>query len=283
MKIRFLGTRGSLPSPGPDTVKFGGNTTCIEVVSDENVTVIVDSGTGIRKMNTDFKPDSQNTIKIIFTHAHWDHLQGLPFFNQLYVPQRRFQMLINSKFFEEIKNDIIKQMTGETFPVKFKDLPSKIEFIPMTDVYEFNNSFKVELFENNHPGGSTGLKFTNNKKVFTFITDNELGLMKKNNNGLSDSYESFVKFCLNSNILVHEAQYIDSDMITKKGWGHSTIREVLNLFCDAKPELGIFTHYDPERSDTEIKKQEKWINKEKKLSMCKVKIKPAYENMIINI
>lgn len=247
MYIKFLGVRGSIPVPGKDTIKYGGNTTCLEFLSEKNTRIIIDAGTGIRKINKYLLKDNDGTIKFFFTHSHWDHLQGLPFLNQLYNPEATFLFYINKFFFEEIKNDIIKQMSGKSFPVQFDNLPSDIKFIPVDKSLTINNDIKIEVFENSHPGGSSSIKIIEKGKIFTFITDNEIKILKEKNR-----YNEFLDYCRKSDIIVHDAQYLEKDMKFKKGWGHSTIEDVVQFFIDTNTKIGIFTHHDPERNDNEI-------------------------------
>lgn len=278
MKIRFLGTRGSIPSPGEDTIKYGGNTSCVEVVSDEELRVIIDAGTGIRKINKNFKDDSENIVKFFFTHSHWDHLQGMPFFSQLFYPDKKINIYIDNNYFEEIKDAIIKQMSGKTFPVQFSSLPSIIKFISVDKEFSFSKDFKIELFPNSHPGGATGIKFINGKKIFIFITDNEIKLLKE-----KKEYEKLVSFCKNADVIAHDGQYLEKEMKLKRGWGHTTIEDLITFFIDSKPKIGIFTHHDPERKDSDIDEMENWAKEEIRKHNFDIQVIAAKEDMIIEI
>ncbi|HOV12970.1 MAG TPA: MBL fold metallo-hydrolase [Spirochaetota bacterium] len=278
MKIRFLGTRGSIPAPGEDTVKYGGNTSCVEVVSDEDLRVIIDAGTGIRKINKNFKNDSEDIVKFFFTHSHWDHLQGMPFFSQIFYPDKKIDIYIDITFFNEIKDAIIKQMSGKTFPIQFSSLPSVIKFIPVDNKYSFSENFKIELFKNNHPGGASGIKFINNNKIFIFVTDNELKLLKE-----KGDYEAFKKFCENADIIAHDGQYLEKEMKIKRGWGHTTIEDLIQFYMEVKPKIGVFTHHDPERKDFEIDEMETWANNEIKKNNLSITIIAAREDMVLEI
>lgn len=279
MIISFLGTRGSIPSPAPDTVIYGGNTTSIKYISDEGFFIIIDAGTGIRKLNSpEYRHElTDNTpIYIFFTHSHWDHLQGLPFFFELYNKKRDFYFLINSIHFDTVKNNIIKQMSDKSFPVDFLTLPSHIKFIEVESEYVFSNNLKLEVFENNHPGKSSGVKFTDNNKVFTFITDNEIHFLKK-----EKKYQNLLDFCASSDILAHEAQYLEQEMDTRRGYGHSTIEEVMELFSSVRPKIGIFTHHDPGRSDSQVAEMEKYLKQKMKDEKISMKIYSATEDLSI--
>lgn len=244
MQIKFHGTRGSIPAPGIDTIKYGGNTSCVEFVSDEGQRIIIDAGTGIRKIN---RTKFNDRILLFFSHSHWDHLQGLPFFSQIFNPDAKIDILLNSRYYDDIKSDLLKQMSGKSFPIQFDSLPCDIKFIRIEKRYEINSNLSVEVFDNVHPGGSSAIKIVNNDRIFTFATDNEINIMKEKKN-----YNSFVDFCSNSTILAHDAQYLDIELKNKKGWGHSSIQDVCDLLIDAQIRTGFFTHHDPERTDNQI-------------------------------
>lgn len=278
MQIKLLGTRGSIPAPGDHTVKYGGNTTCIEYISDKGIRIIIDAGTGIRKFNSGFLHDPQKTIKIVFTHCHWDHLQGLPFFSQLFVNKNKIMFYINKKHFNDVKKSIIKQMKGNSFPVDFDKLPATIQFIPIDKKIKINKDLELQVFENSHPGGASGLKFIEKDKVFTFITDNEIKLLKE-----AKKYNELLDFSKDSDILIHDGQYIEKDMKIKKGWGHSTIDDIVELFINIKPKIGIFTHHDPDRSDKEVEELEKWAKSELKKHKVNTRLKAAVEDEVITM
>ena len=274
MQIHFLGTRGSVPSPGRDTVKYGGNTTCIKFVSDENIKIIIDAGTGLRKLNH----EKDKVLSFIFTHCHWDHVQGLPFFFPIFSSKRTLNFYIDELYLDGIKSAIIKQMSGKSFPVQFSDLPSHINFYPVSQKHVFSDKLTLHLFRNNHPGGASGLKFVNGKKVFTFITDNEIRNLKK-----EGRYDDFLQFCSGSDILVHDGQYRDSEMNKKSGYGHSTVESILELFHTIKPGIGVITHHDPDRKDHEVDEILEFAQNEIKRKKTPTKIIAAYEDLIIDI
>lgn len=275
MEIKFLGTRGSIPVPGADTLKYGGNTTSIRFCSDEGITVIIDAGTGIRKLNKEKIEDE--VFNLIFTHSHWDHLQGLPFLVHLYKPGRKFHFLIDELYLDDIRGSIIKQMSGKSFPVLFDYIPADLKFVPVKDVYHFTKTFRLELFYNEHPGGSSGLKFIDGEKVFTFITDNEIKTLKE-----KGRYEEFLQFCRGSNVIAHDGQYVEKDMKLKKGWGHSTIDDIIELYGEIEPDIGIFTHHDPERRDGEIDEIFSYAKEKLGEIQQKTRFIAAYEDMIID-
>ena len=244
MQIEFFGTRGSVPSCGIEYVKYGGNTTCVVVTMDDGRKLIIDAGTGIRNVANIGKNED---IRIFLTHSHWDHLQGLPFFGQIYNPEAKFTYIMSAHNFDDVKSDIYKQMSGTTFPVNFNSLPCDVSFVKIDKSLKIDDALTLEVFDNNHPGEASGIKIINNGKVFTFLTDNEIELLRKNNR-----YKELIEFCKGSDCIAHDAQYSKEEYSHKEGWGHSSIIHVLDLFIETKPKIGIFTHHDPNHTDVQI-------------------------------
>ncbi len=246
MHIKLLGTRGSIAVSGPLTIRYGGNTTCAEVTTQNGNSIIIDAGTGIRYLSKKYI-NINNPIKIFITHAHWDHLQGLPFFIPIFLKNSIIDIFIDSLNFDTVKNAIIKQMSGLSHPVDFKELASQISFIKVQGNLKIHNDMEIFTINNNHPGISTGLKVISNGKIISFVTDNEIGLLKRENR-----YNEFCDFLSGSDIIIHDGQYISEDMRIKTGWGHTNIDDLIELYRKLNPAIGVFTHHDPDRADDQI-------------------------------
>ncbi|MCL5124406.1 MAG: MBL fold metallo-hydrolase [Deltaproteobacteria bacterium] len=252
MKIRFWGTRGSIAVPGPETVIFGGNTTCVEVTTDSGQNAIIDAGTGIRILGDSLLKRSEiKSVHLFMTHIHWDHLIGLPFFGPLF--HQDFHVVVNGcrRCFEGLKRVFSSDYVDGTWPVCFRDLKAKIEppsesptgTITLGDVV-------VEQHRLQHPQGGLGFKFIEDGKKFVFLTDNEL----TEEGWQGTCFKDFVEFCSEADVLVHDCQYLPEELVTRRGWGHSDTRSVAKLAVETGAKELILFHHDPWRTDEGVHK-----------------------------
>ncbi|PIP13147.1 MAG: MBL fold metallo-hydrolase [bacterium (Candidatus Stahlbacteria) CG23_combo_of_CG06-09_8_20_14_all_34_7] len=268
LKLIFWGVRGSVPSPGKLTSYFGGNTTCI-TIENKSTFIIIDGGTGIRNVGDYVSERNFRRIRILFTHYHWDHLQGLPFFAPIFNP--KYQIDIFGK--RNVSNVLSQQMKRPFFPADYKNLPSKINHQKMNLSFSIDDIL-VETIENNHPSGCVGLRFTYKEKRIVFMTDNELSAVNP-----TTKRNRFIDFIKNSDIFIHDSQYTEKEIDTKRGWGHSTFDEVISLAKDASLDYAIFTHHDPMRNDSVLKN----IVSEKSKKHKKMTLLAARENLELKI
>jgi len=247
MKITFWGTRGSIAAPGPDTVIYGGNTTCVEVTLCSGRTVVIDAGTGIRTLGDALlSRGSSVEILLLVTHVHWDHLWGFPFFGPLFRPNTRISVDGCRMGLEGLKRVFTRNYLDGTWPIRFEDLSARIEpalQLPFRPI--FVDSTAVESCRLHHPQGGLGFKFTEESGVFVFLTDNEL----VENGWKGASFKDFVKFCANADLLVHDCQYLPEELEIRKGWGHSDINSVAKLALEAGVKRLLLFHHDPSRTD----------------------------------
>ncbi len=246
MKVTFWGTRGSIPSPGPHTVKVGGNTTCIEIETGQGHRIIIDSGTGIRPLGLKLiREKHTEPIILLFTHSHWDHLAGFTFFPPAYHPDFKLDVYGNPMALEVLRRDIFDRRDNRYFPVNMDDFRAVIKFYePMPKPLIIGN-LSIDTINLNHPGNGFGYRFDLDNKSFAFITDNEIGMNYPGGNTIEELRE----FCRDCDVLVHDAQYLPSEIVQHKGWGHSTYIEAIELAVKAKVNHLILTHHDPERDD----------------------------------
>ncbi len=249
MRVKFWGTRGSIPVPGPTTIRYGGNTTCVSVEGKDGTFLIIDAGSGIRALGVDLMKRGKNfPIHVLMTHFHWDHIQGWPFFTPTFLPKSEFIVHGRAKSALELEQIFSRQMEFTYFPVEFKNLPSSFNFTPLHENSLTIGSLNIQTIDLCHPGGSFGVKIWEKERSFVFLTDHEAGLKDKQPHPYSD-YVNFVK---NTQLLVHDAQFTDEELPSRKTWGHSSYQEALKLAMEAGAKrLGLF-HHAPERVDYEI-------------------------------
>ena len=248
MKITFYGVRGSIATPGPTTVKYGGNTSCAHVQLDDGSHFILDAGTGMRELGLRVEQDDK-PIHVLVTHNHWDHIQGFPFFNPVYANAR--EMHVASQTIDNMHYLPIMHTLGTPFhPVELDDLPSNMSSHILQNKPEtltFGNA-QVTTMPLNHPNGGSAFKIEADGVTVAYVTDNELFPP----NEPETVYEQWIEWVKGVDLLIHDAQYIESDMPCKHGWGHSLISQVLELACDAGVRAVALYHHDPSRSDSEL-------------------------------
>lgn len=243
MYIKFYGTRGSIPVSGASTIQYGGNTTCVYVETDSGESIIVDAGSGIRELGIYLMQNKKNNLHLLFTHYHWDHIQGFPFFAPAYSPNTSIN-IYGPENEVVAKKALAYQMHIPFFPtIKLTDLPANFIFRKIKSKFKIG-TITVQTIQNNHPNYTLGLKFIENKKSAVFLTDNELYAPSPRT-----TYKKFTKFVKDVDILIHDAQYIDENYKSKLGWGHSTYSQVMQLAVDGGVKKVIFTHHDPSSSD----------------------------------
>ena len=248
MKVTFYGVRGSIAAPDRNTVKYGGNTSCVLVEPDNDVVLIFDAGTGIRVLGHHLESDSRD-LYLLFSHYHWDHIQGLPFFKPIYQQGRKVRLLSNHMDGGDDAASVLDQMIDPHFPVTSAQLRARIEVLPFDDkgVVRVGEA-KVTSMPLNHSGGGSAFRVDMGNGSLAYITDNELfppGEVKT-------SYADWVEFVRNVDLLVHDAMYLDEELEQIHGWGHSLISQALQLALDAGVKRVVLFHHDPSRSDRQL-------------------------------
>lgn len=248
MRLTFYGVRGSIPTPGEDFIRYGGNTACVHIELEDGTDIILDSGTGIRKLGEQLAR-KQTPIYLLLSHNHWDHIQGFPFFVPIYQENRDINIYPGLTTLKE-PDQILKQMEGSLFPVPREALKANIQIIELNDEqnrFEIGSAI-IHRLPMNHPGKGSAYCIEADGVKVAYITDNELYPPYKKETDFLD----FVKFASDADVLIHDAQYMLSDMPAKTGWGHSVAEEAVKLAmaCNAK-QLALYSH-DPERTDDDI-------------------------------
>ncbi len=280
LKLRFWGTRGSIPSPGPETVKYGGNTTCVELLLNDGTLILFDAGTGIRNFGTEYlKSNGNHHINLFLTHSHWDHIQGFPFFKPAYQDNVKIDIYGCPPTYNKLRDILTNQMESRFFPVNFDELKSQIEFKPINEGSHPIGSATFSFIQNNHPGTAYGFKVTENNRHMVFITDNELFPPKER----TTSWKEFVAFCRHVDILVHDAQYVDSELTKNSGFGHSSYEQAVNLALEAEVKQLVFFHHNPSRTDEEIDNIVSVMRQKLNEQGSNMKVSAAREGQVIEI
>ena len=277
--VDFWGVRGSVPSPGPTTTRYGGNTSCVSITADDKI-LILDAGTGIRNLGSAIisKPDLE--IFVIVTHSHWDHIQGFPFFTPIYQPNRPVHMFPTLHKKNVVLASLIDQMDGAHFPITPDQVPSNFNFVTENPLkFLANNGFQLELVPMNHPGRAFGYKIKVDDKIICYFTDNEIDPPYEKSIELNE----LTNQCRNADILIHDAQYTEDDMPLKHGWGHSLISQVTELGKSAEVKNLVYYHHDPERTDDLLDKELEKAAKTLKENGSSVQPYFAYEGLKLTL
>lgn len=249
MKIRFWGVRGSIASPGPATAEVGGNTTCVEVQCGET-RLILDAGTGLRALGDSMLREGPVEAALLFSHLHWDHIQGLPFFTPIYLPTTRLQIVGQGAPDLPLKDAITQQMRPPTFPVRWEDLPSYVEFRTISPGRTFRvGEALVQSARLNHPGGGViAYRIEWEGRSVVFATDTE---------HYACVDPTLLRLAQGADVLIYDSQYTPEEYAgevgpAKVGWGHSTFLAGAELAKAAEVGRYFLFHHDPARDDAGV-------------------------------
>lgn len=253
MIVTFYGTRGSIPVCDENYQGFGGNTTCISLfIKNTGNIFIIDAGTGIRNLGNDMmkNPNRQKAIGIGFTHFHWDHIQGFPFFKPAYNKETILNInSVGDTSESELKSILQGQMQSEYFPIPMSKMGGKFKFTNLgTEFRNVGNDIRAKMIKQNHPGNSYGIRIELNGKTLIICTDIE------HEKTISDE---FIEFCKNADLLIHDAQYTDEELELHRGWGHSSYNQAMEVAERSNAKMLVMTHHDPDHDDEFLRKQER--------------------------
>lgn len=247
MIIRCYGARGSIPVSGKQYVKYGGNTTCIEIRSKNNEIIIIDAGSGIRQLGKRLQKEQRFEYTMIFTHSHWDHILGFPFFKPVYDEKTTINLMGCPLAQGDIKKLLAKSMGSPYFPLSFDQLKANINYSPECSITFKIDTIEISSINLSHPNLGAGYKFVEDGKTFVFITDNELGHRHRGGR----TFDEYAGFAKDADLFFHDAEYTPEQYEFTKTWGHSTYIDALNLALAAQVKrFGLF-HHNQDRSDTD--------------------------------
>ena len=266
-RLRLWGVRGSIPVPGPSTVRYGGNTSCVEVRADGEI-IVLDAGSGIRALGMSLEQefaDRPVRVTLLITHTHWDHIQGLPFFLPAYNPKNEIRVLGYEGARVGLATILAGQMETPFFPVSLKDLRSNIAIEELKEMDFAIGRVNVRARFANHPGICAGYRLNTSGGSIAFFPDNEpyellkLHIAERDGTSLEDARGfakaergKLVDFLRGCDVLILDAQYTDEEYQKHIGWGHGSLSRVVSLALEAQVRRLILFHHDPSHDDEKI-------------------------------
>lgn len=250
MKVKFWGVRGSVPTPWKEAMQVGGNTSCVQVIPRDDLLMILDAGTGLRMLGDELMAQKKGplTAHLLLSHAHWDHIQGFPFFVPVYNPANRF-VVYGAGCAHSLEHILSKQMTAPYFPVEFSQIGAQIDYRQLgEETFMIENDIQVTTRSFEHPGGVYGFRIEYQGKVLVFATDMEY---------TEDNMpEKLIDFSQEADLLIYDSQYTPEELKLKTGWGHSTHIAAAHLAQRANVRHLMLYHHDPSHSDQQLAQME---------------------------
>ena len=255
MTVRFWGVRGSIPAPGAENARYGGNTACVELRVGGTI-VILDAGSGIRQLGRELAQEfGERAIDatLLISHTHWDHIQGLPFFRTAYSAANRVRIAGAHGTWKSLDAALRNQMAPIHFPVALSQLAGLGQVADLSS-FDFGNAgIVVRTIELNHPGGCTGFRFEVNGASVAYLPDHEayqsVALPQSKSAHAAAKQAALVGFLRDTDLLILDAQYDAAEYRTRIGWGHSCVDDSVDLAIAAGVRHLVLFHHDPEHSD----------------------------------
>jgi len=278
MRARVWGCRGSVAAPGPDTVRYGGNTSCVEVRLSSGHTLVLDAGTGIRPLGVELQGQEPGELHILLTHLHLDHLQGLGFFRPLFSPGREIHIWGPSSPVQHLSDRIAMYLSPPLFPVRLGDVPSHLIFHDAPEEPVKIGSATVRAAKITHQGPTVGYRIEEFGRVLVYLPDHEPSL-GSSLDAVPSSWVSGHDIAQGADVLMHDAQYRDHEYNAHVGWGHSSVATAMMFAERADVDRVVLFHHDPYHTDSELEEllleaQGKWPGTEERVSL-------AHEGMTI--
>jgi phosphoribosyl 1,2-cyclic phosphodiesterase len=251
MRVTVWGTRGSLPAPGPETTRYGGNTSCVEVRGRDGSVVVLDAGTGIRRLGASLDTDVRR-VDLLLTHLHLDHIEGLGFFAPLFRRELEVHVWGPASTTLDLRARLSRYLSPPIFPVRLRDLPCRLELHDLASMDRFRiGDLEIRAAMVCHPGPTVGFRIRERRSTLAYLPDHEPAL------GSIDfprdpEWTSGFELAASADLLIHDAQYGDEEYADRVGWGHSALSDLLAFAIATRAARVVPFHYDPSHSDAEL-------------------------------
>ena len=245
MKLTLWGTRGSIASAGPETVRYGGNTACVEVRSDDGRLLIFDAGSGIRRLGSQLGDEER--VDILLSHLHMDHVQGLPFFGPLLDPDVEIHLWGPISTTRSLRERLARYLSPPLFPVRVRDLPNVHFHDVLPSVFEIGSA-RISADLITHPGATLGYRIEENGSSLAYMPDHEPALGNCSFPGPVE-WTSGIEIARGADVLIHDAQYTGEEYAARVGWGHTSFGQLATYAQMAEPSRLVTFHHDPSHDD----------------------------------
>ncbi len=250
MRVKLWGTRGSLPTPGPDTSRFGGNTSCVEVRADDGSVLVLDAGTGIRNLGRTI-PGTARRVDLLISHLHMDHIQGMGFFAPFYVPGLEVHIWGPASPLETLRARLGRYMSPPLFPVRLRDLPCNLTVHEVPSGTMTIGPFTVEASLVCHPGPTVGFRIREGGRTLAYLPDHEPALGVRGPL-LAQGWTSGASLAADADLLIHDAQYTEAQYDERVGWGHTTFERAVEFAGLSRARRLVLFHHDPDHDDATL-------------------------------
>ena len=292
VRLKFWGVRGSIPTPGAATVKYGGNTSCVELRAGSQI-VILDAGTGLRLLGRELEaefPDQPLDLTLLLTHTHWDHIQGFPFFMPVYKPNNRVRILGYEGARLGLEAVLNSQMENPFFPIGLREVPANVRIEELKNLSFPLGHFQVQSCFAHHPGVCVGYRLTAAGRSIAFFPDNEIRQADQSVPGAAatadfvrSQNQKFVEFLRNVDVLVMDAQYDREEYGDHVGWGHGCVDEVVALALRAEVKQLILFHHDPDHDDDKVSRMTDHARQLVAAQNGTLEVEAAREGMVVEL
>lgn len=255
MRAKIWGCRGSLASPGASKLRYGGDTSCVELRLDDGTLVILDAGTGIRELGTQLSKDARD-VHLLLTHLHMDHVEGFPFFPLLWNPEGEFHVWGPPSPMLSLKERLARYMSPPLFPIDVHDVPSSCHFHDLPNEPWTIGSATITAIPIEHPGPTVGFRIEEKGRIFAYMPDHEPAVLSDFRNETPDWIDGFA-IAEGADVLLHDSQYTPDEYETRRGWGHSSYVDAVAYAKVTGAKKLIMFHHDPAHSDDTLEAMER--------------------------